>query len=233
MNCRRDDYISTAVLLALLSSGPVWCEEQSVGSTATGAPAGGTTESSTANSNSLEEVVVTALKRAEHLQRTPGALTAVSADTLTHLGITDLRAMEDVIPSARFLEEGYSTDPFIRGVGQSQGWAAFDPAVATNFNGVYVPRDATDVPVFDAERIEVLPGPQGTLYGRSAAGGAVNIISKRPTDRYEAESIVEAGNYGLTHATAIGNVPVSDELSLRAAVDFNRRGGYQATGESC
>jgi iron complex outermembrane receptor protein len=135
----------------------------------------------TAGSGVLEEVTVTATKQTQSLQKTPAAVTVLSGDSLTIAGITDIRAAQDFVPSVRFQAEGTSTEIYIRGVGGTLDDPQVEPPTSFNFNGIYVPREATSVPLYDVEQIEVLPGPQGTLYGRSSLGGAVNVNFNRPT----------------------------------------------------
>jgi iron complex outermembrane receptor protein len=127
----------------------------------------------------LGEVVVTAQKRSESLQRTPAAITALAGDTLMAAGVTDIRAAQNLVPSVRFQAENASTEIYIRGVGSTLDLPNIEPPTAFNFNGSYIPREGTSVGLFDLAAIEVLPGPQGTLYGRSALGGAVNVTFNR------------------------------------------------------
>ena len=132
------------------------------------APAGGE------GTTRLEEIVVTAEKRAENLQRTPAAITAITGDALVSAGVADIRAAQNLVPSVRFQAEGASTEIYIRGIGSTLDLPNIEPPTVMNFNGAYIPREGTSVGLFDIARIEVLPGTQGTLYGRAALGGAVN-----------------------------------------------------------
>jgi iron complex outermembrane receptor protein len=118
----------------------------------------------------------------------------------------------------------------MRGVGSTLDLPNIEPPNAFNFNGVYIPREGTSVGFFDIDQLEVLPGPQGTLYGRSALGGAVNVSFARPTQQLETEVVLEAGNYSLLHGTLAQNLPVTDELALRAAFDYIDHDGYLRTG---
>jgi iron complex outermembrane receptor protein len=118
----------------------------------------------------LEEIVVTAQKEQQNLQEVAAALTAIDSDSLLASGITDLRAVQMLAPAARFQAEGNNTQVFIRGVGASLDLPNVEPSVAFIFGGSYVPREGTTAAFFDLAQVEVLPGPQGTLYGRSAIG---------------------------------------------------------------
>lgn len=178
----------------------------------------------------LEEIVVTAEKRSETLQRTPAAVTVLTGDALVTAGVTDIRAAQNLVPSVRFQAENASTEIYIRGVGSTLDLPNIEPPTAFNFNGVYIPREGTSVGLFDIAQVEVLPGPQGTLYGRAALGGAVNVTFNRPGPDRTAAAVLEAGNYSLWHAAAAQNLPVSDRLALRIAGDYISHDGYQRTG---
>ena len=178
----------------------------------------------------LEEVVVTAQKTAENLQQTPAAITALAGEALVDAGITDLRGAQMLVPAARFQKEGNTTQVFVRGVGSGLDLAPIEPTVAFNFNGVYVPREGTSTSFYDIASLEVLPGPQGTLYGRSAIGGAVNVAFQRPTHDSTGDALVEVGNYSLLHGSAAQNLPVSDKLALRLAADYVYHDGYNQSG---
>lgn len=178
----------------------------------------------------LDEVVVTAQKTSENLQRTPAAITALTGESLLDSGITDLRGTQMLVPAARFQKEGNTTQVFVRGVGSGLDLAPIEPTVAFNFNGVYVPREGTSTSFYDIASVEVLPGPQGTLYGRSAIGGAVNVAFRRPAHDSNGSALVEVGNYSLFHGSVAQNLPVSDTLALRLAADYVHHDGYNESG---
>lgn len=178
----------------------------------------------------LEEVIVTAEKESASLQKTAAAITAISGDSLIASGITDLRAAQMVVPAVRFQVEGNSTQVFVRGVGSNLDLAPVEQTVAFNLNGTYVPREGTSSAFFDLASMEVLPGPQGTLYGRSAVGGTVNVNFVRPSNDWSGNAEVEVGNYSLFHVSAAQNLPVTSTLSLRVAVNYTDRSGYEDSG---
>jgi iron complex outermembrane recepter protein len=186
--------------------------------------------SSADTGDQLQEITVTAEKRSTSLQKTPAAVTALVPQTFIESGIGDLRAAAALIPDVRFQEEASSTEVYIRGVGQTLDYPQDDPPTSTNFNGVYIPREGTAASLYDLERIELLPGPQGTLYGRNTMGGAVNISFQSPTQTQQTDLMLEAGNFGLAHGTIVGNTPLSDALAIRFATDYQRRDGYQTSG---
>jgi len=178
----------------------------------------------------LEEIVVTAEKRTEDLQRTPAAVTVMTGEALVAAGVTDIRAAQNLVPSVRFQAENASTEIYIRGIGSTLDLPNIEPPTVFNFNGVYIPREGNSVGLFDVERIEVLPGPQGTLYGRAALGGTVNVSFKRPDQDLATEALLEVGDYSLVHGAVAQDLPVSDSLSLRVAGDYIRHDGYLRTG---
>jgi iron complex outermembrane receptor protein len=178
----------------------------------------------------IEDIIVTAQKRSENLQKTPAAVTAVSGDTLVSSGIANLAAAQELVPGARFHQEGNTTQVFLRGIGSNLDFANVEPSVAFNFNGVAIPREATSVPLYDIERFEVLPGPQGTLYGGNAIGGTINVSFKRPEFATAANGTLEVGNYNLVHGTLVGNTALSDQLAVRIGADYHYRKGFMKSG---
>jgi iron complex outermembrane receptor protein len=183
-----------------------------------------------AGGGALETITVTAQKVSSDLQKTPGAITAISGDVLVQAGVYDIRAVQNRMPSVRFMAENASTELYIRGVGSTLDLPNIEPPNAFNFNGVYIPREGTSVGLFDIASIELLPGPQGTLYGRAALGGTVNVEFNRPTQELTTEGILEVGDYSLLHGTIIQNLPVNEQLALRGAFDYIEHDGYLRTG---
>ena len=180
--------------------------------------------------DALDEVVVTAQKRTQSLQDIPAAVTALDSDTIITRGLTTLADAQNLLPSVRLQKESASTEIYIRGVGSTLDLPMIEPPNAYTINGIYVPREVTSASLVDVQRMEVLPGPQGTLYGRGAIGGVVNTITTRPTDQSEAVATVEIGNYSHARATIMRNLPLSDELRLRGSLSYYERDGYLASG---
>lgn len=178
----------------------------------------------------IADIVVTAQKRSENLQKTPAAVTAVSGEALVSSGVYSLAAAQELVPGARFHQEGNTTQVFLRGVGSNLDFANVEPSVSFNFNGVAIPREATSVPLFDIERFEALPGPQGTLYGGNAIGGTVNVSFRKPEFVNGGSATMEVGNYSLIHPTLVGNFVASEQLAVRVGVDYTYRKGFMKTG---
>jgi iron complex outermembrane receptor protein len=183
-------------------------------------------------SEGIQEVVVTAQRRSESIQKSSLAITAISADQLQQAGVLQARDLTKLVPGVQIGQGGPATQIYIRGVGDFTSTPVTNPAVAVNVDGVYVARaQAVEGNFFDLERIEVIKGPQGTLYGRNASAGAVNIISRKPVlGDTSGDLHIEIGNYGLVKTELAGNLALSDVVALRAAVQAVRRNGYATQG---
>jgi iron complex outermembrane receptor protein len=144
----------------------------------------------------LEEIVVTAQKRAEKLQDTQIAVSAISGETISKLAIDSTSAIATRNPSLVYSEAGGESQLYIRGIGSNIFSVGVDQSIATHIDGIYTGRANMGLTQFlDVERVEILRGPQGTLYGRNATGGAINIISAQPTDtQLSAPAASAAGN---------------------------------------
>ena len=181
-------------------------------------------------SDSLEEVIVTAEKSSESLQDAPAAISSVSEADLVARGVTDIRSLDTFVPSLKSNQEGTATEFIIRGIGKQYDQARIPDAVGMVLDGVLIPQHASALSLFDLQSIEVLPGPQGTLYGSSAIGGIVQVTSNRPTREGETSLLVETGDYGLRHVTVVENDPITSDWSVRAAFNGNYRGAYDNNG---
>jgi iron complex outermembrane receptor protein len=178
----------------------------------------------------LEEVTVTARRREESNQRVPVAITSVSGDALQNASVQRVEELRFVAPSLQV-----SPTPFgnavpgytIRGQRQLESLATQDPSVVVYFADVPMMRPhATNGAFFDIDSVQVLKGPQGTLFGRNTTGGAVLINPKRPTHDFGGEIAVGFGNYGEVNGTGVLNVPAGDTLSIRAAGTIRQSDGY-------
>ena len=183
-----------------------------------------------AANDALAEITVTAEKQTENLQKTAAEVTAIPSDVLIDAGITDLRQAQMIVPSVRFQAEGNNTQVFIRGVGANLDFANVEPNVAFNFAGIYLPREATSAAFFDVQQLEVLPGSQGTLYGRSAIGGTINLTPAKPGFNNDGETTLEVGNYAAVHVTTTQNLKLTDNVAVRGAVDYAYNDGFEVTG---
>lgn len=181
------------------------------------------------NPAELEQIIVTAQRRAESLQAVPIAISALSAETLARRGIESAVDLQFSVPNLNLGQEAgngwTNVVATIRGVGTVN--ALLDPGVPMHVDGHYMQSTAVLSRDFlDVERVEVLRGPQGTLYGRNAIGGSINIVTKRPTDEFEGMLAVDVGNFDkrLIRGTLSG--PISDNARGRLTVSDGARDGY-------
>lgn len=178
----------------------------------------------------IEEVVVTAEKRASTVQDTSISISAVTGDTLRDRGVSDLMDLSGYLPNFQMNKSGDSLLINIRGINSSDTTEDSEPAAAFHLDGVYIGRPiATGQVFFDVDRVEVLRGPQGTLYGRNATAGSINLITNKPGEEFEAGLHLGVGNYDLITSEGMINLPVSDSLSLRAAFSTEDHDGYLNT----
>lgn len=217
--------LSVLLVLALLPT-TSYAQDQAEAS-ATDEAAFGT---SGRRSNRVEEIVVQARKRDEFLEETPVSVTALSETTLREAGITRLDQIQQLVPNLQFSPGRENQEGFIRirGVGTGDGQLVFDPGVGVYIDGVFLPRMIGQlIDVVDVAQVEVLRGPQGTLFGKNTVGGAINITTQRPTEELEGFALVRAGNFGTVKTRTMLNVPVwNDRLYLRFALGTQNTQGY-------
>ena len=166
----------------------------------------------------LEEIIVTAQKRQENLQTLGISVSAFDQDTLNALGTRDIVELSKFVPNLQIGTESSDLKAMIRGVGSDNLEAFGDPGVAIHIDGVYQARPSGGNSLYyDMERVEVLRGPQGTLYGRNANGGAINFISKKPSDEFEASMDYGKGDNNWQRFRGMVNLPMGDKASFRYA----------------
>ncbi|MDT0510108.1 TonB-dependent receptor domain-containing protein [Novosphingobium sp. MMS21-SN21R] len=180
----------------------------------------------------LSEIIVTAQRREENLQKAALPVSAVAGDVLTQQSITQATDITRLVPSLQIAPAASFTQIYLRGVGTFGANAFAEQGVAFNLDGVYLSRPAAPAALFyDLERIEVLKGPQGTLYGRNATGGAVNLITKRPTLGNASGYInAEYGNYDALKGSGAINLPVGDIAAIRLSAQYAKHDGYFSDG---
>jgi iron complex outermembrane receptor protein len=188
-----------------------------------------------ADTDSLEEIQVVAQKQNIDLQKAPEAITALSGDSLAQLNIVNPIDLNGHVPGLVITaSEGYNRSVSIRGIGFNvpQDDSA-QTSVSYHEDGIYIAFPvALDSGFLDVDHVEVLRGPQGTVFGQNAIGGTINVISKQPTfDEVKGYVDVSAGSYDLLHTSAAVNLPLSSTFAIRAAFDQNYQHGYaKATG---
>ncbi len=183
--------------------------------------------------SSLEEIVVTARKRVESLQETPIAISAFSSEALERQLISSTEDLDQVSPNLQFASYGPLTgnnaaaQVYIRGIGQSDGSSGVDPGVGLYIDDVYMGRSVGGVMEFrDIANVQVLRGPQGTLFGRNTIGGAVLLTTTLPGDEFGGSIRLGVGDDNLREVFAAVDLPVSDTLGLRVSGGMRERDGY-------
>jgi iron complex outermembrane receptor protein len=192
----------------------------------TAAHASAQTGQTTADSSGLEEIIVTAERRETSVQDTPASIIAMSGDALRGAGVESTLDLQKVAPGVAVSTNGPTAQIYIRGVGTNFGG---DQSVAVHVDGVYqVSTQAALQEMLGVDRLEVLRGPQGTLYGRNATAGVVNIVTRRPTMDFALEGDIEIGNYDHFRQRALVNVPiVDDKAALLVTVSNTNRDGFR------
>ena len=214
-------FLSGAATLALLTATPVFAQ------TAAPAPA---VEPAAADEANPGDIIVTAQKRSERLQNVPLAVTVVSGDAIASQGRTSLEGAQYLVPSLNFVKAGTALNQalFLRGIGTTSFSIAVEPTVSTVLDGVVLSRAAeafTDL--VDIDRLEVLRGPQGTLFGKNASAGVINIVSKRPgrTIGGYAEGSVYFSNGMEYRGRAAIDLPLSDAIRTRTTAFYDTYDG--------
>ncbi len=177
----------------------------------------------------LEEVLVTATRREGNILDVPISITALTGDDLARFGALDITYLAQQSPNTTLeVSRGTNTTltAFMRGVGQQDPVAGFESGVGIYLDDVYLNRpQAAVLEIYDVERIEVLRGPQGTLYGRNTIGGAIKYVTRRLAPVAEATFKVNAGTDGMLDGVVTGSVPLGDSFRIGASVgSFNRDG---------
>ncbi|MET0272148.1 MAG: TonB-dependent receptor [Phenylobacterium sp.] len=178
----------------------------------------------------VEEVVVTAQKREQNLQDVPVAVSAFSSDALQAQSVQSLVDLSAKAPNVVLAPVGaypYASAFYIRGLGFADVESTFEPAVGVEMNGVYLARNSGALQdFFDIESVEILRGPQGTLYGRNTIGGVVSVRTKRPGTSFGGQMQLSAGDHGRAEARVAVDMPFSDVFAARASLLLKNYDGY-------
>ena len=176
----------------------------------------------------LEEVTVTAQRKSQNLQDVPIAVSAFSGDALERgnmLNVDDVSAMTPGFSLSTY--NPVTPQPYIRGVGTNSSSVGDDASVGVFIDEVYAGRaGGYSADMFDVQRVEVLRGPQGSLYGRNVAGGAINVITNNPTDSFESKTKLTYGNYNLVEARGMVSGPLAENVNGRIALSKRTRDGW-------
>lgn len=188
-------------------------------------------DSAAAEVGVLEQVTVTAQRRSENLQDVPVALTVLDEKALRAQGVQELTSLAASVPSLTVTRVNNAATPFLRGVGTGVTTPGEDPSVALYVDGVYLPAPQAQLFAFNnIERVEVLKGPQGTLFGRNATAGVIQIISKEPSSTPSANLRVSYGNYDTAEGSFYGTIGVGDGLATDIALTSRNQDSGWGTG---
>jgi iron complex outermembrane recepter protein len=182
--------------------------------------------------NAVDVVKVTVDRREQNLQNYAGSASAYTEEDLARVGVTSVREMSQVNPALEIGTQDGNTEIFIRGVGSTNNTELGDPSAATHVNGIYIPRPrGVGSMFFDLERVELNRGPQGTIRGRNATAGSLNIITAKPVlGQFGAEGSIQLGNYAQRLTRAMVNLPLTNTLSLRLASFSENRDPFLSNG---
>ena len=188
------------------------------------------THAITQKSQKLETIVVTARRRSENPEKVPVAISAFSSEDLKDMQANDIAGLQGSVPNMNIVQgRGSSSNVniFIRGIGQPDALQTFDPGVGFYVDDVYYSRiNGALMDLFDIDHVEVLRGPQGTLYGMNSTGGAVKVVTKTPTDTPEGSVAVTVGDHGRVNTQAYLSGPINKILSGSIAVGTFKNDGY-------
>src|SRR5688572_20830351 len=183
-----------------------------------------------ASDSAFEEIVVTAQRREQSIYDVPVAISAFSPETIERQGITDLVDIGKFVPNLNVtgFSAGHtsSANPFIRGIGLQDHLITTEPGVGVYVDGIYLGRQVgQNWNLTNIERVEVLRGPQGTLYGRNSIGGAINIITRKPGDEQGGRVSLTTGSRGRLNGDVYADLPISDEFAMSFSLAYQRRDG--------
>ena len=176
------------------------------------------------------EIVVTARRTEERLQRVPGSISAFNARALDRLQATDTTGLQGAVPNLNIVQgrgSSNATNIYIRGIGQPDALQTFDPAVGVYIDDVYLSRiRGNQLDLLDVDRIEVLRGPQGTLYGKNTIGGAIKYVTRKPGNVLRFDTSVAVGNYDQLEVKGDISGPIAKNISAGIAVIHAEHAGY-------
>ncbi len=180
----------------------------------------------------VADIIVTAERREQSVQKAPLTIQVVGGDALARQGVTEAAGLQRLTTGVEIGQGGGNTQIFIRGVGGAAFSPLSSPGVAFNVDGVYVGRpNGVNGNFYDVSRVEVLKGPQGTLYGRNANGGSINLVTNAARIGEDSVDLsLEGGNYSYVRATGAINLGLSDTAAIRGAFNIVNRDGYLTNG---
>lgn len=188
-------------------------------------PGAGATEDTLAADRGIGEIVVTASRRFENQQKVPIAISAFKGETLTTLGVLNTVDLPQLTPGLSFIRTLGGVNAYLRGIGTSSSGYTTEPPVATYVDGVYLPNSGAAAFGFNnIERVEILKGPQGTLYGRNTIGGVISVITREPGREPSLDVSAGYANYDTVNLSVYGSTPLTDTLSANLAGTYSHQG---------
>lgn len=222
----KDVLLCCAAILAVVSATEAAAQATHPGSVAESGNRQSATVGQTADGSTLEEIVVVAQRRSQDLQKVPIAITTASAERLAASGVSGIQGLSAAVPSVTFTQVQRSLVPFIRGIGTQGASPGDEGSVGIYVDGVYLP-DAygNNLEFNNIKQVEVLKGPQGTLFGRNAAGGLIHIITRDPQVDPIVKATLEYGSFQKAHGAFYASAGTGN-----VAIDFSANGTYQGKG---
>jgi iron complex outermembrane receptor protein len=184
---------------------------------------------SSADVSGMEEIIVTANKRSENISKVGASITAFTGDMLAHRNITNPEELAKTVPSLSYASSTHGTPVYtLRGIGYNADALAVYPAVSVSLDQAPMPFPVmASHSLYDLERVEVLKGPQGTLFGQNSTGGAINYVAAKPTDTVQGGVNLDYGRFNEVHVGTFISGPLSDTVKMRLAVDASHRNNWQ------
>ncbi|WP_137897167.1 TonB-dependent receptor [Sphingomonas sp. 2SG] len=226
--------LGASTALSMVLSSPAKAQISTSGPTATSLAAAQAAQTTAAPQESTApagDIVVTARRRAESLQSTPVTVTTFTGEQLSARGITNFDALARATPGVNFdAFPSAAPRPYFRGVGSTNQGAGGDPSSVAFLDGVYLARaPMLGIDFYDMERVEVLKGPQGTLWGKNVVGGAINFITNKPTHDAEGSGEITVAQYGQLNGNLMLNLPVTEGISTRFVLGAITNDGFRKT----
>lgn len=227
-------FLSVPCVLLMVSTSQLALAQEASTAGVAGEAAANAAAGTQADKGGIQDIVVTAERREQSVQRSPLTIQVIGGEEVTKAGLSNVEDLTRLVTGVQIGNGGGQSQIYVRGVGDFSYSVLASPGVAFNIDGVYVGRpNGVNGNFFDVSRVEVLKGPQGTLYGRNANGGSINLITNDPKIGVSGGYVSgEIGNYGLQSITGAVNAGLSDSLAARIAFRVVDRSGYLSDGSS-
>ena len=226
----RAMFLGGAAVLFLPGAAAAQSVEQTNAEAAQPAAEAAAAAASSAGDDATRDIVVTARRTEENIQRVPSSISAFSERSLDRIQATDTTGLQGAVPNLNIVQgrgSSNATNIFIRGIGQPDALQTFDPAVGVYVDDVYLSRiRGNQLDLLDLDRLEVLRGPQGTLYGKNTIGGAIKFVTRKPGQDFRATGSIAYGSYNQIELKGAASGPLSDTVAAGFAVMRSKHDGY-------